>query len=113
MSDMQGRRRDPDVDVLDYEPGDYGKRRMQIGDDTHEAWWYRAPNGALGRLKMSFDGLPCHEVEEHEDGTITVERHPENSNSILVTSHASSWHLLPGEPTTWHGYLYRGVWRSI
>lgn len=43
-------------------------------------------------------GLRGHEVTEHEDGTISV------SPSILVSS--------PGKPA-WHGYLERGVWRSV
>lgn len=114
---MQGRRVAADVSPVDYEPGDYGERWASFtrvgGDmpmDRHQ-WWFRAPNGAIGRLKMPFDGKPHHEVEVHEDGTITVQPRPGNSNSILATANEASPMLVPGMPTTWHGYIYHGVWR--
>lgn len=43
-------------------------------------------------------GLRGHQVTEHEDRTITV------SPSILVSG---------GGVKEWHGYLERGVWRSV
>lgn len=114
---MQGRRRDPDVDPLHYEPGDYGKRATvaRAGGPVFDAWWVRCPNGALGRLHAPEDDFPggFHEVEEHDDGTITVERHDHNSNSILVTGHPSSGRLVAGAPMSWHGYIEHGVWRAI
>lgn len=62
--------------------GDYG----QHSNGT----WYAFPpseNAGLGNLGN-------HEVEEHDDGTITV------SPSILIHSDTQEW----------HGYLKRGVW---
>ena len=53
-------------------------------------WMVRTPNGHLGNLGK-------HEVEEHEDGTITV------SPSILVSDHT-------GE--LYHGFLVRGEWSA-
>jgi hypothetical protein len=44
---------------------------------------------------------PSHEIEEHEDGAITVEAKPSNSNSILCPF------------CGWHGYIEHGVWRSV
>ena len=51
-------------------------------------WRAMTPNGHLGNLD-------AHDVEEHEDGTITV------SPSILVSDHT-------GE--LYHGFLRGGVW---
>jgi hypothetical protein len=62
-------------------PGAY----MRKADGT---WMANTPNGHLGSLGK-------HDVEEHEDGTITV------SPSILVSDHT-------GE--LYHGFLKRGVW---
>ncbi len=80
---MTGRRRD--VELFELEPGDYGR------DPRHNVWVCRAPNGFGGQLSK-------HEVVEHEDGTITA------SPSILIQR--------PPEGE-WHGYLERGVWRSV
>lgn len=79
---MQGTRIYPDVNgrLWPIKAGEYGQ---------HAGTWYACtPNGLLGNLSS-------HEVEEHEDGTITV------SPSILVNE-------APG--LTWHGFLRRGVW---
>jgi hypothetical protein len=55
-----------------------------------EQWWMYLPAGGFGNLSQ-------HDVEEHEDGTITV------SPSILVTT--------PGySEKRRHGFLTRGVW---
>ena len=64
-------------------PGAYGSAN---GRD----WFCTTPNGMLGNLGS-------HQVQEHEDGTITV------SPSILVSG-------APSE--SWHGYLERGIWRE-
>lgn len=74
-------------------PGGYMLSEVTDRDvETNEAWWYcKTPNGHLGNLR-------AHDVEEHEDGTITV------SPSILVSDHT-------GE--LWHGYLERGMWREV
>lgn len=69
-------------------PGGYMRGEREAGT----AYWHvKTPNGHLGNLA-------AHDVEEHEDGTITV------SPSILVSDHT-------GE--LWHGYLERGVWREV
>ena len=86
---MQGRRL-PDRNGLKlaaFKPGDYGKVTL----DGEEHWYIRTPSGVLGNIDN-------HTVTEHEDGTITA------SPSILVTGNH--------EPA-WHGYLERGVWRSV
>jgi hypothetical protein len=87
---MQGKRQDnPNGDMP--EPGTYGK-----GSDGK---WFGCPPQSLDS-----DGFPLaanlsnHQVEEHEDGTITV------SPSILITAaHRSK---------LWHGFLERGEWRE-
>lgn len=75
-----------------------GRRRdvplheMEPGDYGFTAAWFCcAPNGSGGNLSR-------HDITEHEDGTITV------SPSILITR---------GNDRDWHGYLERGVWRSV
>jgi len=50
--------------------------------------WLLDPAGHVGRVST-------HTITEHEDGTITV------SPSIYDA------------PDGWHGYLKRGVWRSV
>lgn len=60
--------------------------------DGRRTWMVRTPNGHMGNLGK-------HDVTEHEDGTITV------SPSILVSN--------PQEGELWHGFLERGVWRSV
>jgi hypothetical protein len=75
-----------------------GRRRdvevhlLEPGDygKTNDFWYAATPNGLLANLA-------AHQVSEHEDGAITV------SPSILVRNSVSSW----------HGYLERGVWRSV
>lgn len=71
---MNGRRR-PDGYHGPVSEGDYYR-------DAAGKWWARPPNSDLGVLD--------HEVEEHDDGTITV------SPSIAGDA--------------WHGYLRRGEW---
>jgi hypothetical protein len=66
-------------------PGAYGTN----GKD----WFCTTPNGLFGNLGG-------HQIEEHEDHTITV------GPSILVT--VGRGH----EATQWHGYLERGFWRK-
>lgn len=75
-----------------------GRRRdvplheMEPGDyGLTAAWFCCTPNGSGGNLSR-------HDIVEHEDGTITV------SPSILITR---------GNDHDWHGYLERGVWRSV
>ncbi len=56
----------------------------------NEIWYARAPSGLVANLAN-------HQVQEHDDGTISV------TPSILVTISGNG---------TWHGYLERGVWRN-
>lgn len=65
-------------------PGAYGTVN---GKD----WYATTPNGLAGNLGN-------HQVQEHEDGTITV------SPSILVSG--------GGDGKSYHGFLERGVWRE-
>jgi hypothetical protein len=82
---MTGRRNDVEPHLM--EPGDYGRwpGRERLG------WWCKTPNGHGGNLR-------AHTITEHDDRTITV------APSILVGD-------ATGE--LWHGYLERGVWRSV
>lgn len=73
-----------------WKPGEYGKHPL----NGH--WYCRTPNGELGCLS-------AHQITEHEDGTITV------SPSILVSSRDRNGNNVE----LWHGYLERGVWRSL
>jgi hypothetical protein len=68
------------------QPGDYSR--------VDGEWWAKVP--ATG---CSSGSLRDHEVEEHEDGTITV------TPSILMPAH--------GDRPGWHGYLERGTWREV
>jgi hypothetical protein len=80
----QGRRVYLDEDgLLTLAEGDYGR-------EANGRWVVRPPGQPAGEL---FE----HQVEEHEDGTITV------SPSIM---------LRLGTGRNWHGYLERGVWRD-
>lgn len=69
------------------DPGDY----IRTADGT---WMCRVPDP---RFRQS-GSLETHQVEEHNDGTITV------IPSILHT-----------EPDVgqWHGYLEHGIWREV
>lgn len=74
-----GRRVYPNMEqggALSLREGEYGKT-------IQGEWLARPPGCSLGSLED-------HEVEEHEDGTITV------TPSI--------------DAGIWHGYLRRGVW---
>lgn len=83
---MVGRRVIPNPEEYQYgmESGDYGK-------DSDGLWFVRTPNGLVGCIQK-------HTITEHEDGTITV------SPSILVGCK---------DLGTWHGYLEKGIWRSV
>jgi hypothetical protein len=79
----------PADDFPAMEPGDYVRYR--------ETWFVVTPNGHAGNLRR-------HRVTEHEDGTITV------APSILVSA------VMPESHESielWHGFLERGVWRSV
>jgi hypothetical protein len=107
---VQGRRVPDGSPPYEYEPGDYGRARIRGGpllDDlaSHaegpsNGWWFRTPNGMLGQMTSA------HQVEEHEDGAISVEPLPWNSNSLLVTTGTEP------DAKTWHGYIRHGVWEE-
>lgn len=88
MTELQGRRLDTIGELYSDEsrPGDYVVITKEDGEPTV---YIRDPNGTIGRCGD-------HKVEVHEDGTVTVDP------SILDTS-----------PGGWHGYLQRGIWRSV
>lgn len=86
---MMGRRREdflsdqPGFRWEDVAPGDYWKTR---GD----RWHLIAPSGEHGGADARWS------VTEHDDGTITI------SPSLFFNS-----------PHGWHGFLERGIWRSV
>jgi len=86
----QGVRKYPDEDgELWLSIGEYGQ-----GADGR--WYARPPDAWTGDLRN-------HDVTEHDDGTITV------SPSIRILGG-------DGEGVgreLWHGYLEKGVWRSV
>lgn len=69
--------------------GEYGRIAGQ--------WHGCTPNGHLA-------GFWGHKVVEHEDGTITVS--PSIRVFLPATDEISQREL-------WHGYLERGIWRSV
>lgn len=88
---MTGRRVPNETAPYEYVPGDYGFYKGQ--------WWCIPPGdhtvNLLGNLKN-------HTVTEHEDGTITVSP----SIQIMAGSHRA-------EREVWHGFLEKGVWRTV
>jgi hypothetical protein len=98
---MSERRQNEALRFADFEyPQDPGYAKWPT-DDGYDAWMVMTPDRCLFMLANpgSNIGGAVHEVEEHEDGTITVEPRPGNSNSIL-------------SPKGWHGYIDHGVWRA-
>lgn len=83
QSGIEGRRND--VQPFDLQPGDYGL--------SLSGTWYGVPPGRPDLIA----NLTRHHVEEHDDGTITVEP------SILVDRDGERW----------HGYLKRGAWIEL
>lgn len=86
-------------------PGDYGRCKLPR-ESGFISWWFMSPNGLIGRMATQAepDGKgQHHEVEEHEDGAISVVPRPNNSNSIKVSDHQREW----------HGYIYHGEWKSV
>jgi hypothetical protein len=96
MSDtMQGQRVEWPDGLL--KPAEYAK-----GPDG--TWYATTPNDHLANLC-------AHAVTEHDDGTITV------SPSILVSTPRAGdgpdGMRSPVLVELWHGFLERGVWRSV
>lgn len=106
---LQGRNRTGEQDFLslwkESSPGDYWlvKDNGRKGAVKGDALWFRLPNGQLGHILRKHevdDGRQRWDITENPDGTITV------SPSI--------WLQAPGNPDAeWHGYLEKGVWRSV
>jgi hypothetical protein len=65
-------------------PGDYGR-------DTHGQWWAWAPCSSAPGESRAVGVLTDHEIEEHEDYTITV------TPSLVFGDR-------------YHGWLRRGEW---
>lgn len=84
---MKGRRRHDNIQPYDLDSGDYAFR----GEGESRWLWVRCPNGNGPAMLSNWD------VEEHEDGTVTV--------WPSIHAHANAQH------DEWHGYLERGVWR--
>lgn len=85
------------------EPGQYSKHIVQYDrEDEAVCWMMKSPAGGPGFLIGPKPPMSGHEVEENSDGTITVQPHPNNSNSILITWGKGSW----------HGYIYNGEWKE-
>jgi hypothetical protein len=77
------------------EAGELWLAEGEYGKDPRDGIWKARPPG------MNMGSLGNHQVIEHDDGTITV--HP----SILITEYEDDCKI------EWHGYLERGVWRSV
>jgi len=60
------------------------------------SWMIFLPDARVGVFDGLLGGLKNHNIQEHEDGTITV------TPSILITN--------GGDKITRHGFLTRGVW---
>jgi hypothetical protein len=82
---MGGRRRPDETPPAEYLPGDYGR--------FDGVWYAMCPQGRTVYNLGLLGALSGHEVTEHDDGTLTV------SPSIVADG--------------WHGWLERGVWRSV
>lgn len=86
---MEGKRREDNLAPWELEAGEYCFR----GDPPRRFLWVRLPNG-VGPSR-----LEGWEVEEHEDGTVSV------SPSIQD---------IPTDGSVgWHGFLKRGVWSEV
>lgn len=93
---MQGQRVESYGAFFDAEAGVYMKVGLAHGERHFDAWFVKPPCGHHFHLAYSPDRA-VHEIDEHEDGTISVEGKPNNSNSILCNC-------------GWHGFIVRGVW---
>jgi len=98
MIEMQGIRVWPDADGwLDnkeiYKPARYGRCTAERAKGRVGWWQVTAPDGSVGCLNPNI-----HTVVEHDDGTITV---------------TPSLDFSKRKPGGWHGWLMRGVFRSV
>jgi phage terminase large subunit GpA-like protein len=96
---VKGRRVETHEELSASEAGAYMDGRVLANGERFKSYWYRCPGcGEYGVLAYDPREGPTHEVDENDDGTITVEPKPGNSNSIL---HVCGW----------HGYIDHGEWR--
>ena len=95
----QGTRVPPNIDgYLDAQeidkPARYGRATAEGAKGGRAGWWnVTAPDGSVGSLNPK-----VHQVEEHDDGTITV---------------IPSLDYSRNKPGGWHGWLRRGVFESV
>lgn len=105
MTETQGKRVDDVPDSTEPHPrlkaGEY--RRVLAPLDPYWECAVPTENNEDG-FSSDIGSLRLHEIEEHEDGTITV------SPSILLKMPVDGG---AREIEVWHGYLERGVWRSV
>lgn len=109
---MKGKRREDGV--WDLKPGEYSKHICQDSDYPGENFicWLVYPPKPPGPVMIGPDPFGGWEVDENEDGTITLEAKPGNSNSLQV--HPRDWgqgENLRHDPG-WHGYIRNGVWEG-
>jgi hypothetical protein len=109
MAEFQGKRREDGV--WDLKPGEYSKHICQSNEFPGKNFtcWLVYPPVPPGPVMIGPKPFGGWEVDENEDGTITLESKPGNSNSLLVhpIEHGKRGHL-PG----WHGYIDKGVWKG-
>jgi hypothetical protein len=70
-----------------------------FGRTENGEWEACTPNGRRGLLSAH------HTVTEHADGTITVT--PSIQVDPLLRADGQAWRA------GWHGWLERGIWRSV
>lgn len=95
---VSGRRVDDHREFYDAPAGAYRRVELESRGQTFTAWIVKPPCGHAAYLSFDPREGRVHEVEEHDDGTITVEPRPENSNSILCAR------------CGWHGWIRAGLW---
>lgn len=83
--------------------GEYSKHNI----NDEECWIATVPTGGSAVLlgRRNRDGSPYHWVEEHEDGTITVQPNPPDAPPERRNSNSIAWN-------DWHGYIRRGIWET-
>jgi len=86
---MQGHRRPDGTKPHELQPGEYA-----LASAEGRAVWLCSPDGQPGHVER-----PTWEITVEADGTVTV------SPSI--------WWNRQATPPGWHGFLERGVWRSV
>lgn len=93
----------------DLKPGQYSKHictHPDTGDQKFTCWLVYPPTPP-GPVMIGPGPFGGWEVDENEDGTISLQPKPGNSNSLQVhpMEHGTKGHL-PG----WHGYINHGEW---